>query len=61
MKKENFKLYCCYSNRQKEWLMERNFKFELVAKNPTNNVIFWVFMKTPELISALNEYKPYLV
>ena len=61
MERNNFKLYCCYSNRQKEYLMEKGFKYELIARNPTTNVLFWVFFKSEELVRALSEYKPYVV
>ena len=61
MERNNFKLYCCYSNRQKEYLMVKGFKYELIARNPTTNVLFWVFFKSEELVRALSEYKPYVV
>ena len=41
--------------------MKKGFKYELIARNPTTNVLFWVFFKSEELVRALSEYKPYVV
>lgn len=61
MEREKYKLYKCYSDNQKKWLMGKGFRYEMVAKDPNTGVLFWVFMRTKEFNNMLDEYKPYVV
>ena len=59
-KRGDFKLYRCFSNTQKLWLMEKGFRFEMIAKDPNTDVLFWIFMRSPEFNKALDEYSPHM-
>lgn len=49
-------LYCCYSVNLKDYLSKRNIRYGIVALNPNNQKMFWVYIKTPELDRALTEW-----
>lgn len=59
MEKRKFKVYKCFSNRQKEYLMDRGFEYVTIARDPKSNNLFWLFLKDSEFEKALLEYKPY--
>lgn len=61
MEKRRFKVYKCFSNRQKRWLMDRGFEYVTIAKDPNTGCLFWLFLKDELLDKALEEYKPYEV
>ena len=52
----NTKLYCCYSINLRNYLYENGLKYELVAKNPNSDNLFWVFIKNEKLDKLLNEW-----
>ena len=37
MEKRKFKVYKCFSNRQKRWLMDRGFEYVTIARDPKSN------------------------
>lgn len=49
-------LYTCYSLPLRDYLMERGFRYELVACNKNTMRSFWVFIRTPELNMAIDSY-----
>lgn len=59
MGKRKFKVYKCFSNRQKRWLMDRGFEYVTIARDPKSNNLFWLFLKDEEFEKALLEYEPY--
>lgn len=59
MERKKFKVYKCFSNRQKEYLMDRGFEYVTIARDPKSNNLFWLFLKDEEFEKALLEYKPY--
>ncbi|HJG96719.1 MAG TPA: hypothetical protein K8V90_06420 [Romboutsia timonensis] len=59
MEKRKFKVYKCFSNRQKRWLMDRGFEYVTIARDPKSNNLFWLFLKDEDFEKALLEYEPY--
>ena len=59
MEKKRFKVYKCFSNRQKRWLMDRGFEYVTIARDPKSNNLFWLFLKDEDFEKALLEYEPY--
>ena len=59
MEKRKFKVYKCFSNRQKRWLMDRGFEYVTIARDPKSNNLVWLFLKDEEFAKALLEYEPY--
>ena len=59
MEKRKFKVYKCFSNRQKRWLMDRGFEYVTIARDPKSNNLFWLFLKDGDFEKALLEYEPY--
>ena len=59
MEKRKFKVYKCFSNRQKRWLMDRGFEYVTIARDPKSNNLFWLFLKDEDFERALLEYEPY--
>lgn len=53
---KNGKLYCCFSLPLRDFLMEHGEKYELVAKNPSNDKTMWIFIKTAHLRELLGEW-----
>lgn len=52
-----FKVYRCYSNNMKEWLMrEKGLEYITIAKDHKTDKTFWMFLKTEELDKALTEW-----
>ena len=49
-------LYCCYSAALKEFLHKKGFRYELCACNPNSGTMFWAYMRTDKLNSALIEW-----
>ena len=46
-------LFPCYSIPLRDYLSEHGIKYELVGLNPNTNKMFWVYIKTPELLKYL--------
>ena len=59
MERKKFKVYKCFSNRQKRWLMDRGFEYVTIARDPKSNNLFWLFLKDEDFEKALLEYEPY--
>ena len=59
MEKRKFKVYKCFSNRQKRWLMDKGFEYVTIARDPKSNNLFWLFLKDEDFEKALLEYEPY--
>ena len=57
MEKRKFKVYKCFSNRQKRWLMDRGFEYVTIARDPKSNNLFWLFLKDEDFEKALLEYE----
>ena len=60
MQDKTERFYRCYSNLQKKYLLERGFRYELIAKDISTNVIFYLFVRTEELNKALDSYNPFI-
>lgn len=56
MEKRKFKAYKCFSNRQKEWLMNKGFEYITIAKDPKSDALFWLFLRSQEFNEALDKY-----
>lgn len=59
MNKKSFKVYKCFSNRQKEFLMANGCEYVLIAKDVNSNSQFWLFIRDKQLNEVLEKYKPY--
>lgn len=59
MERKKFKVYKCFSNRQKRWLMDKGFEYVTIARDPKSNNLFWLFLKDEDFEKALLEYEPY--
>lgn len=55
-KKSKTKLYCCYSLNLRKYLYDNGVEYELAAKNPNSDGLFWVYVKTEELDRLLSEW-----
>ena len=49
--------FFCYTISMSMYLRERGFSYIFKAKSIKNNEIFTLYMKSPELQQALNEYR----
>lgn len=47
------KLYCCYSLNLRNFLYENGLRYELAAKNPNSDKLFWVYIKDDKLDKLL--------
>lgn len=54
--KKMSKLYCCYSLNLRNFLYQNGLKYELAAKNPNSDKLFWVYIKDAKLDELLNEW-----
>lgn len=52
----NSKLYCCYSLNLRKFLESKGLRYELAALNPNSQKLFWVYMRTEQLDSLLDEW-----
>ena len=59
MERNKFKVYKCFSNKQKQYLMDLGFEYVTIARDPKSNNLFWLFLKDDNMEKALVEYKPY--
>lgn len=50
------KLYCCYSLNLRNFLYSKGLRYELAARNPNTNKLFWIYFKTKELDNYLTEW-----
>ena len=50
---DNVKLYCCYSLNLRNYLQDNGMRYEIAAKNPNNDNLFWVFIKNEKLDKLL--------
>lgn len=55
-KENNVKLYCCYSLNLRKYLYKNGLRYELAAKNPNSDSLFWVYVKTDKLDKLLTEW-----
>lgn len=49
-------VYCCYSLNLRNYLSEQGIHYEICALNPNNRAMFWVYIRTPKLNNALNQW-----
>lgn len=49
-------LYCCYSLNLRNFLYQNGVKYELCALNPNNKNMFWIYIRTEQLNSLLNQW-----
>lgn len=52
----NVELYCCYSLNLRNFLYKHGIKYKLVALNPNNQKMFWVYVKDKTLDSLLTKW-----
>ena len=50
------KLYCCYSLNLRNFLFENGLRYELAAKNPNSDKLFWVYIKNKKLDELLSKW-----
>lgn len=50
------KLYCCYSLNLRNFLYQNGVKYELAAKNPNSDKLFWVYIKNQKLDELLTKW-----
>ena len=55
-KENNIKLYCCYSLNLRKYLYDNGLRYELAAKNPNSDSLFWVYIKNEKLDKLLTEW-----
>jgi len=51
------KLFPCYSIPLREFLKQKNIRYELVGIHPKSNRMFWVYIKDTKLNECLKEWK----
>lgn len=54
---QNKDVYRCYSNCLKDFLVQHDVQFFLVAKDIVTGQKFYAFEKTPEFFMVLNEWE----
>lgn len=47
-------IYCCYSLALRNFLTKYGVHYEIVGLNPNTNQMFWAYLRTKKLNSALN-------
>ena len=52
---KNSKLYCCFSNPLKDYLLSNGLRYELCVKNPNTDALMWIFIRTEQLNKLLEE------
>lgn len=50
------KLYCCYSLNLRNFLYQNGVQYELAAKNPNSDKLFWVYIKNQKLDELLTKW-----
>lgn len=50
------KLYCCYSLNLRNFLYQNGLRYELAAKNPNSDKLFWVYIKDKKLDELLTRW-----
>lgn len=50
------KLYCCYSLNLRNFLYKNGLRYELAAKNPNSDKLFWVYIKNEKLDDLLDKW-----
>lgn len=53
--KEN-KIFCCFSYPLVSFLSKHKIKYEVVALNEKTHKKMWIYIKTPDLIIALEQW-----
>lgn len=53
---KNSKLFPCYSIPLRDFFQSKGIRYELVGLHPTSKDMFWVYIKTDKLISAMKEW-----
>lgn len=49
-------LYCCYSVPLRDYLISNGLKYEICAKNPNNDNLMWIFIRTERLSELLDKW-----
>ena len=50
------KLYCCYSLNLRNFLHQHGLRYELAAKNPNTDKLFWVYVMDEKLDKLLSQW-----
>lgn len=50
------KLYCCYSLNLRKYLSQNGIRYELVAKNPNSDMLFWAYIRDEKLDKLLTKW-----
>jgi hypothetical protein len=50
------KLYCCYSLNLRNFLYQNGLRYELAAKNPNSDKLFWVYIRNEKLDELLTKW-----
>ena len=50
------RLYCCYSENQKEFLSQKGLRYEICVLNPNNYNMMWVYVREEKLDRLLTEW-----
>ena len=53
---KNNALFPCYSEPLKNFLEQKNIRYELVGLHPQSHHMFWVYIKNEKLKNALAEW-----
>ena len=53
---KNSKLFPCYSIPLRDFFQSKGIRYELVGLHPISKDMFWVYIKTDKLISAMKEW-----
>lgn len=53
----NCSLYACYSVNLMKFLSLKGIRYELCGRHPNKEVTMWVYVRSPKLNDALNEYQ----
>ena len=50
------KLFPCYSIPMRDFFTSKGIRYELVGLHPKSHDMFWIYIKTTELIKVMNEW-----
>lgn len=56
MNRNKYKCYKCFSNKQKNYLIDMGFEYITIAKDPKTDYLFWLFLRDDEFNKALEDY-----
>lgn len=60
MDKKEFKVYRCFSQKQKQYLMNEGHEYVCIAKDANTDALFYLFLRNDEFNKSLDLYSDYV-